>query len=63
MSLVLAVRGGSLDAVYSNGGKTGYSTGVGFAVTADGTAISGSALVAPANNTAKRVLRFQSICA
>lgn len=56
MAIVFAVRGTSKDAYYSNGGKTGVDAAAEWTVTADGTAISGSALVPGANNNRKAIL-------
>lgn len=56
MALIFAARGDSLDARYAGGEKTGIQMGASFAVTADATAISGSAYVAAANNTPKTII-------
>lgn len=53
MGIVFAVRGDSLDARYSNGGKLGIAPNGGWTVTSDGGALSGSLLVAASNNNAK----------
>lgn len=56
MGVVLAVRGDSLDARYSNGGKLGIAPNDNWTVTADAGALSGSLLVAGANNSPKSLI-------
>ena len=53
MAIVFAVRGTSLDARYSSGGKTGIAAAGGWTVTVDAGAINGSSLVASSNNSVK----------
>jgi hypothetical protein len=56
MAYVFGVRGTSKNARYSNGGPLGVDQNSEWTVTADGTAISGSALVAGANTNRKAIV-------
>jgi hypothetical protein len=53
MGIVFAVRGDSFAARYSTGGKTGINFSGGYSVAADAGALSGSTILAAANNNAK----------
>ncbi len=55
MAVVFAVRGDSFNARYAGGRKDGTAIG-GFSIAADGGAISGSTILAAANNNVKSVL-------